>query len=189
MNKVKHDGLTFSNQGYFKTVFQSGDSVAAEEKQRKQKEQEDFERKLVVANKHFFVNTKVTKHQQADKYKSILKDPVSKVGLRLNQNRLTQMAGRQIAATKSLKEFPVSSLMKEQYIMNEQAIKPIKAQLDSTKTPYNRAIGKNEVKDFVRYAKQNGAVTHNPTSRIPIRPLTKLEKTGPKFGSNRKHAD
>ena len=80
-----------------------------------------------MANKHFFVNTKVTKHQQADKYKSILKDPVSKVGLRLNQNRLTQMAGRQIAATKSLKEFPVSSLMKEQYIMNEQAIKPIKA--------------------------------------------------------------
>ena len=82
------------------------------------------------------------------------------------------MAGRQIAATKSLKEFPVSSLMKEQYIMNEQAIKPIKTTLDSTKTPYNRHLGKTEVKDFSRYSKHNGSVTQVPTSRIPIRPLT-----------------
>ena len=82
------------------------------------------------------------------------------------------MAGRQIAATKSLKEFPVSSLMKEQYIMNEQAIKPIKTKLDSTKTPYNRNLGKTEVKDFARYSKHSGSVTQVPTSRIPIKPLT-----------------
>lgn len=31
MNKVKHDGQTFSHQGYFKTVFQSGDGVMLEE--------------------------------------------------------------------------------------------------------------------------------------------------------------
>lgn len=47
------------------------------------------------------------------------------------------MAGRQIAATKSMKEFPVSSFSKEPYVMNEQAIKPLKTKLDSTKTPYN----------------------------------------------------
>ena len=94
--------------------------------QQKQKELADFERKVVVANKHFFVNTKVVKTQQTDKFKGILKDPVQKVGLRLSKNRLTQMAGRQIAATKSMKDLPVSFMMKEAYIMNEQATKPLK---------------------------------------------------------------
>ena len=41
--------------------------------------------------------------------------------------------------------------MKEPYIMNEQAIKPIKTTLDSTKTPYNRSIGAQETRDFDRY--------------------------------------
>ena len=93
------------------------------------------------------------------------------------------MAGRQIAATKSLKEFPVSSLMKEQYVMNEQAIKPLKQTLDQTKTPYNRALAGNEVKDFVRYTK-HGVATQNVTSRIPIRPLANNERVGPKFGNS-----
>ena len=53
--------------------------------------------------------------------------------------------------TKSLKDMPVSSMMSEPYIMNERAIKPIKTTLDSTKTPYNRALGHSEVKDFIRY--------------------------------------
>ena len=91
------------------------------------------------------------------------------------------MAGRQIAVTKSLKDLPVSSMMKEPFIMNEQAIKPIKTTLDKTKTPYNRQLGHSEVKDFVRYSRP-GAMQRNASTRIPIRAVTDLEKVGPKYG-------
>jgi len=63
------------------------------------------------------------------------------------------MAGRQIAITKSVKALPVSSLMKEPYVQNETAIKPIKTSLDTMKTPYNRTIGQREVSDFNLYAR------------------------------------
>ena len=39
--------------------------------------------------------------------------------------------------------------------MNEGVVKPMKAKLDTTKTPVNRLLGSQETKDFVRYTKPN----------------------------------
>ena len=49
---------TFSDPSYFNTVFISGDDMVKEMAELKQKEIDDFEKKVVVANKHFAVNTK-----------------------------------------------------------------------------------------------------------------------------------
>lgn len=50
---------TFSNKEYFKTVFTCmGDDAEREERERKQKEIDDFNNKVVVKNKHFSVYTR-----------------------------------------------------------------------------------------------------------------------------------
>ncbi len=57
-SKVKNI-QNFSDPSYFKTVFISGDDMVKEMAEMKQKEIDDFEKKVVVANKHFSVNTRV----------------------------------------------------------------------------------------------------------------------------------
>lgn len=49
---------TFSDNKFFKTVFVSGDDMVAEENALKQAELEDWNSKVIVADKHFAVNTK-----------------------------------------------------------------------------------------------------------------------------------
>ena len=58
-------------------------------------------------------------------------------------------------ASKGLSEVPISAFSKEPYIMNEGVVKPMKAKLDTTKTPHNLLLGHGETKDFVRYSKDN----------------------------------
>jgi hypothetical protein len=49
---------TFSDAKFFNTVFVSGDDMVAEEMAIKQREIDEWNKKIVVANKHFYVNTK-----------------------------------------------------------------------------------------------------------------------------------
>lgn len=49
---------TFSDAKFFNTVFVSGDDMVAEELAIKQREIDEWNKKIVVANKHFYVNTK-----------------------------------------------------------------------------------------------------------------------------------
>lgn len=49
---------TFSDAKFFNTVFVSGDDMVAEEMAIKQREIDEWNKKIVVGNKHFFVNTK-----------------------------------------------------------------------------------------------------------------------------------
>ena len=73
---------TFSEQSYFKTVFAAtGAEMERQMEQDRRREQEEWEKKVVVANKHFFVNTKT---RQQDKMRGILQDQPVKVGLRLS---------------------------------------------------------------------------------------------------------
>ena len=60
----------------------------------KQKEKDDFEKKVVVDNQHFFVNTRVAHSHQINKHNSIRQDPINKVGLRLGQKRLKELTAR-----------------------------------------------------------------------------------------------
>lgn len=55
--KVKSQRPTFSNKEYFNTVFISGDDMVKEMAMQKQKEIDEFNKKVVVDNKHFLVNT------------------------------------------------------------------------------------------------------------------------------------
>jgi len=66
-----------------------------EEEERRKKEIEDFNKKVVVENQHFKVNTMEKKKVvQLDRFKNIREDQVKKIGLRHNNQRVTQMAGR-----------------------------------------------------------------------------------------------
>ena len=56
MTKIKQQPL-FSDRNYFKSVFISGDSIEKEEEEWRQKEIDEFNKKVVVDSKVFKVNT------------------------------------------------------------------------------------------------------------------------------------
>lgn len=71
--------------------------MVAEEAAMKAAELEAFNKKVIVDNQHFYVNTLEKKKQfvsQADKYKNIREDMPNKVGLRYNKKRLAQLIER-----------------------------------------------------------------------------------------------
>lgn len=49
---------TFADNGFFKTVFISGDDMVKEMAETKIKEAEDWKKKVVVESTHFTVNTR-----------------------------------------------------------------------------------------------------------------------------------
>merc|ERR1712110_664917 len=77
ISKVKNVE-TFSDPKFFNTVFVTGDDMVAEEKAMKQREIDEWNKKIVVANKHFFVNTKPQGSHQMDKYNSLREGKVQK---------------------------------------------------------------------------------------------------------------
>ena len=128
-SKVKNK-QTFSDPSYFKTVFISGDDMVKEMALQKQKEIDDFEKKVVVDNKHFSVNTRVLDSHQMIKKNSLLQDQAVKIGLRLGQKRLRELTSRQILASKELSNPPVSVFSQERFKMNEGVVPPLKTKLD-----------------------------------------------------------
>ena len=69
--------------------------MVKEEAEMKQKEIDDWNKKVVVANNHFQVNTREKqKVAQADKYKNVREGEVVKVGLRHNKRRISAMVER-----------------------------------------------------------------------------------------------
>lgn len=103
----------------------------------RQKEIDDFNKKVVVENKHFFVHTRNNNlpQHQLDRQRDIREDPVKKLGLRLNQKKLRELTARNIMATKDVPEMPVSVLSKEVYVPGEAEVPPLKTRLDLGKTP------------------------------------------------------
>ena len=85
---------TFSDPKFFKTVFVSGDDMVAEENAIRQKEIDDWNKKVVVANKHFFVNTKPSESQQVEKYRNLREGNVQKIGFRLGAQKLGHLTER-----------------------------------------------------------------------------------------------
>ena len=58
--------------------------MVKEEAEQRQREIDEFNKKVVVENKVFKVNTIVSESNNVDKYREIRQDPVKKVGLRLS---------------------------------------------------------------------------------------------------------
>lgn len=138
IGKVKPPQETFSDPAFFNTVFISGDDMVKEMTALKQKEIDDFNKKIVVENKHFFVHTRNNELPQhvLDRQSDIREGDVKKLGLRLNHKKLRELTGRQILATKDVPEMPVSVLSKEPFVPGEAGhVPPMKAKLDLTKTP------------------------------------------------------
>ena len=79
---------TFSDGDFFKTVFVSGDDMVAEEQAIIQREQDEWNQKVVVDNQHFKVNTKILESQQVDKYKGLREEGVKKIGFRLGPQKV-----------------------------------------------------------------------------------------------------
>lgn len=61
----------FSDRNYFKSVFISGDDMVKEEAEQRQREIEEFNKKVVVESKVFKVNTIVNESNNVDKYREI----------------------------------------------------------------------------------------------------------------------
>jgi hypothetical protein len=55
---------------------------------------------MVVANRHFSVNTKVLETHHLDKYKGLREGHVKKIGFRLGPSKIAHLTERQIAAKK-----------------------------------------------------------------------------------------
>ena len=88
LSRVASQNQTFSKPGYFNTVFISGDNMEKEMADAKKREQEIEEAKIIVANKHFVVNTRVPASNQTIKYRGMLQDPPNRIGLSLRKSRL-----------------------------------------------------------------------------------------------------
>ena len=98
----------FSDRNYFKSVFISGDDMVKEEAEQRQREIDEFNKKVVVENKVFKVNTIVSESNNVDKYREIRQDPVKKVGLRLSSKKLKHLVKRQLQSVS--KEAPASPI-------------------------------------------------------------------------------
>lgn len=85
---------TFSDAKFFNTVFVSGDDMVAEEMAIKQREIDEWNKKIVVANKHFYVNTKPNESHQMQKFRGLREDKVNKIGLRLGTQKLNELNDR-----------------------------------------------------------------------------------------------
>lgn len=68
--------------------------MVKEEEAIRKREIDEWNAKVVVANKHFTVNTRVLESQQIDKYRSMREDAVQKIGIRLAPNRLKSLTER-----------------------------------------------------------------------------------------------
>ena len=85
---------TFSHKDFFQTVFISGDDMVAEMQAMKKKEIEDWQKKVVVANTNFAVNTTMPTSQQTEKFKGIREGSIKKIGIRLSPKRVKQLIDR-----------------------------------------------------------------------------------------------
>lgn len=101
LTKIKNKE-TFSERKYFKSVFISGDDMVKEEAEVKKREIDEFNRKIVVADKVFKVNTIISESNGKDKFNNIRQDPVKKTGLRLSTKKVKYLKERQLSATKEV---------------------------------------------------------------------------------------
>ena len=144
------------------------------EKQRIQKEKDDFNKMVVVESQNFNVNTREKmKVSQLDRFKNIRENQVKKVGLRHKNSRVAALTGRQILATKTTEDAPVSMMKEEEYVrLGYRA--PFKI-FDPVKS-----ISTNDLNCNVNLNTRQPS----PTSRkVFIRPIDQYEKTGAKWGT------
>ena len=124
----------------------------------------------------------IRESQQIDKFKSIRKDPIQKIGLRLSVKKMRELAARQILATKGVPEIPVSSFSQEEYVMNENVTKPLKTKINPNMTPIIVKTGVREEKDFTRYTRNNVGNKAPTSTKVFIQPVSSMDKIGPKWG-------
>jgi len=173
-SKIKSQGPTFSDKDYFKTVFISGDDMVKEIAEQKQKEIDDFNKKVVVANQHFYVNTlEKSQVSQLDRFTNVREDDVNKVGLRHSKRRISQMVERQILATKAVDQSPVSMLKDEQYFLKN--FRPAWKVFDKTRSMAAKDMDTNI---HPKYREKSAT-----SRKVFIEPVTAAEKVGPKWGA------
>lgn len=141
----------------------------------KQKEIDDWNKKVVVANNHFQVNTREKqKVAQADKYKNVREGEVVKVGLRHNKRRISAMVERQLYISKAVEDPPVSMLKEEEY--KRAGFRPPYKVFDKTKS-----ISKGDMNTDVHPMPTR--LTDPKSRKTFISPIKNGEKTGPKWGN------
>lgn len=98
--------------------------MVAEEQALKRNEIDIWNKKMIVDNKHFRVNTKPLESQQTEKYRGLREESVKKIGLRLATTRVNELVSRQVLATKTVSNPPISAnSLCEEYHENETAQK------------------------------------------------------------------
>ena len=158
---------TFSSADYFKTVHLGGDDVIKQEEEDRKRELEQWKQKVVVDKEHFYVNTRVVeKIHQFDKYKGLLEDLPKKVGFRLGNSRVKEIAKRSIGITKHVESAPPSMLTAISY----KDPRPNLIKEERMKTEFNTNIKNDSIsKTFL-------------SKKVFVEPMQHVEKAGPKWG-------
>jgi hypothetical protein len=146
--------------------------MVKEELAMKQKIIDDFNKKVIVDSKNFIVNTREKqKVSQLDRFKNIRENEVKKVGLRHKNSRVAAFAGRQIMATRTVEDAPVSMLKEEEYVrMGYRA--PFK-QFDAVKSISTTDMDCN--------VNMNTRLKSPLSRKTFIKPVEDGEKAGPKW--------
>lgn len=154
--------------------------MVAEEQAIIQREQDEWNQKVVVDNQHFKVNTKILESQQLDKYKGLREEGVKKIGFRLGPQKVKSLQQRQIQATKNTPMPPISALALEEFV-EDRATKPQKPLLpDWKKTPLRKDGTRSEM-NFQRHTRQGVTINRATSTKVFINPVHASEKKGPKW--------
>ena len=156
--------------------------MVAEEQALKRSEMDVWNRKLVVDNKHFRVNTKPVESQQTEKYRGLREESVKKIGLRLATSRVNELVQRQVLATKIVSNPPISAnALCEDFQENQTAYKPQKGLLpDFNKTPV-QPNGNRYHENFNRHTREGVTEIRALSNKVFIQPLRDSEKIGNKW--------
>lgn len=128
---------------------------------------------MVVDSLNFNVNTvEKVKVAQMDRFKNIREDDVKKIGLRHNKKRIGEMVERQVFATKSVSDPPVSMLKEEEYFLKDYR-PPFKV-WDPIKSISGKEMDTNIHPDY----RQRQATSKHVT----IQSMKAEETKGPKWG-------
>ncbi len=126
--------------------------MVKEEAEQRQREIDEFNKKVVVESKVFKVNTIVSESNNVDKYSEIRQDPVKKVGLRLSSKKLKHLVKRQLqSVSKEAPASPISAFSFEPFSQTPQ--KPTSGLLPNITMTPRLKDGTHEQKNFKLYTR------------------------------------
>jgi hypothetical protein len=171
------------NKDFWSSVHITGDGAFEEEQERKRKEREDWEGKVVVDNLSFLVDGFSNKQKplQGDRIKDILHDPPQKLSLKMVRNAKLP-SGKRVP----LRPAPFTAINVGEYQESSSFAESLRpTEKEKFVTSSLRKQGE-QIVDFTRYINKHSSIPRSQalvyTRKHPSQPES--EKTGSKWEMN-----